>query len=48
MNIINRKQIYTAILLLPYFFAVTGMLVLDSGDKKMIPLFLISIIGSIL
>ena len=48
MNIINRKQIYTALLLLPYFFAVTGMLVLDSGDKKMIPLFLISIIVSIL
>ena len=48
MNIINTKQIYTAILLLPYFFAVTGMLVLDSGDKKMIPLFLISIIVSIL
>ena len=48
MNIINRKQIFTAILLLPYFFSVTGMLVLDSGDKKMIPLFLISIIVSIL
>ncbi|MEZ8819343.1 O-antigen ligase family protein [Vibrio sp. 10N.222.54.A1] len=48
MNIINRKQIYTALLLLPYFLAVTGMLVLDSGDKKMIPLFLISIIVSIL
>lgn len=48
MNIINRKQIYTALLLLPYFFAVTGMLVLDSGDKKVIPLFLISIIVSIL
>ncbi|MEZ8557574.1 O-antigen ligase family protein [Vibrio cyclitrophicus] len=48
MNIINRKQVYTALLLLPYFFAVTGMLVLDSGDKKMIPLFLISIIVSIL
>ncbi|MFM2606170.1 O-antigen ligase family protein [Vibrio chagasii] len=48
MNIINRKQIYTAFLLLPYFFAVTGMLVLDSGDKKIIPLFLISIIVSIL
>ncbi len=48
MNIINRKQIYTVLLLLPYFFAVTGMLVLDSGDKKMIPLFVISIIVSIL
>ncbi|MEZ9678473.1 O-antigen ligase family protein [Vibrio splendidus] len=48
MNIINRKQIYTALLLLPYFFSVTGMLVLDNGDKKMIPLFLISIIVSIL
>ena len=47
MNIINRQQIYTALLLLPYFFAVTGMLVWDSGDKKMIPLFLISIIVSI-
>lgn len=48
MNIINKKQVYTALLLLPYFFAVTGMLVLDSGDKKMIPLFLISIIVGIL
>ncbi|MEZ8493449.1 O-antigen ligase family protein [Vibrio splendidus] len=48
MNIINKKQIYAAILLLPYFFATTGMLVLDSGDKKIIPLFLISIIVSIL
>lgn len=44
MNIINRKQIYTVLLLLPYFFAVTGMLILDGGDKKMIPLFIISII----
>ncbi|MEZ8345122.1 O-antigen ligase family protein [Vibrio splendidus] len=48
MNIINKKHIYTTFLLLPYFFAVTGMLVLDSGDKKMIPLFLIGIIASIL
>ncbi len=48
MNIINREQIYKALLLLPYLFAVTGMLVWDSGDKKLIPIFLISIIVSIL
>lgn len=47
MNIITKKQIYTAFLLLPYFFAFTGMLVLDSGDKKLIPLILVSIIISL-
>lgn len=46
MNIIKKNNIYTALLILPYFFAVTGMLVLDSGDKKMIPLLLISIVIS--
>ncbi|PMM01494.1 O-antigen ligase [Vibrio kanaloae] len=47
MNIINRKQIYTALFLLPYFFSVTGMLVLDGGDKKLIPFIILSIIISI-
>ncbi|MEZ9565338.1 O-antigen ligase family protein [Vibrio artabrorum] len=48
MNINKKNRLYAALLLLPYFFAVTGMLILDSGDKKMIPLFLISIIVSLL
>ncbi|KPL93027.1 O-antigen ligase family protein [Vibrio sp. L5-1] len=48
MNILKKSNLYTTLLMLPYFFAVTGMLVLDSGDKKIIPLLLISIIvGSI-
>ncbi|WP_210473346.1 O-antigen ligase family protein [Vibrio crassostreae] len=45
MNIIKRNL--SILLLLPYFIAVTGMLVLDSGDKKIIPFFLLSIAVSI-
>lgn len=48
MNIINKNHIYIALLLLPYFFAVTGMLVLDGGDKKLIPFIILSMIISIL
>ncbi len=48
MNIINNSYLYKALLLLPYFFSVTGMLILESGDKKMVPLFLISIIVSLI
>ncbi|WP_146492009.1 O-antigen ligase family protein [Vibrio sp. T20] len=45
MNIIKRNL--SILLLLPYFIAVTGMLVLDGGDKKIIPFFLLSIAVSI-
>ncbi|MEZ8464818.1 O-antigen ligase [Vibrio splendidus] len=48
MNIINKNHIYKALLLLPYLFSVTGMLVLDSGDKKLIPFILVSIIISVI
>ncbi|MEZ8379091.1 O-antigen ligase family protein [Vibrio splendidus] len=45
MNPIKRNL--SILLILPYFFAVTGMLVLDSGDKKIIPFILLSIIISL-
>ncbi|WP_081090349.1 O-antigen ligase family protein [Vibrio splendidus] len=48
MNIINNRHLHKALLLLPYFFSVTGMLILESGDKKMVPLFLVSIIVSLI
>ncbi len=32
---------------MPYFFSVTGMLILDSGDKKLVPFILLSIVVSI-
>ena len=43
-----KKHIYTTLIMLPYFFSVSGMLVLDDGDKKIIPLLLISVIFSII
>uniref|UniRef100_UPI000C861647 O-antigen ligase family protein n=1 Tax=Vibrio splendidus TaxID=29497 RepID=UPI000C861647 len=46
MNI-TKQNIYTTLSVLPYFFAVTGMLILDSGDKKLVPFILISIVVSI-
>ncbi|MEZ8270434.1 O-antigen ligase family protein [Vibrio splendidus] len=46
MNI-TKKNIYTMLLSLPYFFAVTGMIILDNGDKKIIPLLLVTIAISI-
>ncbi|PMH39118.1 O-antigen ligase [Vibrio cyclitrophicus] len=45
MNLIKRNL--SIFLILPYFIAVTGMLVLDSGDKKLIPFIIISIIMSL-
>ncbi|MEZ9893381.1 O-antigen ligase family protein [Vibrio lentus] len=45
MNPIKRNL--SILLILPYFIAVTGMLVLDSGDKKIIPFILLSIIISL-
>ncbi|MDH6018087.1 O-antigen ligase family protein [Vibrio splendidus] len=45
MTIIKRNL--SLLLILPYFFAVTGMLVLDGGDKKLIPFIIISIVVSI-
>jgi len=45
MNLIKRNL--SLLLILPYFIAVTGMLVLDSGDKKLIPFIILSIIISI-
>ncbi|MEZ8351046.1 O-antigen ligase family protein [Vibrio splendidus] len=46
MNI-TKQNIYTTLSVLPYFFSVTGMLVLDNGDKKLVPFILISIAVSI-
>ncbi|CAH7460093.1 O-antigen ligase family protein [Vibrio chagasii] len=46
MNLIKRNL--SILLLLPYFIAVTGMLVLDGGDKKIIPFIIVSTIISIL
>ncbi|CAK3033550.1 O-antigen ligase family protein [Vibrio crassostreae] len=45
MNLIKRNL--SIFLILPYFIAVTGMLVLDSGDKKLIPFIILSIIMSL-
>ncbi len=45
MNLIKRN--FTILLLLPYFIAATGMLVLNGGDKKIIPFIILSIIISI-
>jgi O-antigen ligase len=45
MNPIKRNL--SILLLLPYFIAVTGMLVLNSGDKKIIPFILLSVIISL-
>jgi len=45
MNLIKRNL--SIFLILPYFIAVTVMLVLDSGDKKLIPFIILSIIISI-
>ncbi|WP_210455409.1 O-antigen ligase family protein [Vibrio crassostreae] len=41
------KRNLSILLILPYFIAVTGMLVLDNGDKKIIPFILLSIIISL-
>lgn len=46
MNFIKRNLSILSIL--PYFIAVTGMLTLDSGDKKLIPFIILSIIISTL
>ncbi|CAH6796265.1 O-antigen ligase [Vibrio chagasii] len=46
MNFIKRNL--SILLTLPYFIAVTGMLILDSGDKKLIPFIILSMIISIL
>ncbi|MFA0015753.1 O-antigen ligase family protein [Vibrio lentus] len=45
MTLIKRNL--SILLILPYFIAVTVMLVLDSGDKKLIPFIILSIIISI-
>ncbi|CAK3687471.1 O-antigen ligase [Vibrio crassostreae] len=45
MNFIKRNL--SILLTLPYFIAVTGMLILDSGDKKFIPFIVLSMIISI-
>ncbi|MGI9875684.1 O-antigen ligase family protein [Vibrio chagasii] len=45
---IKKNHVYTLFLLLPYFFAVTGMMIIDDGDKKIIPFLLASIIASII
>ena len=45
MNLIKRNL--SIFLILPYFIAVTGMLVLDGGDKKLIPFIILSIMVSI-
>ena len=45
MTLIKRNL--SLLLILPYFFAVTGMLVLDGGDKKLIPFIILSIVISI-
>ncbi|MGR5336238.1 O-antigen ligase family protein [Vibrio gigantis] len=45
MNLIKRNL--SILLILPYFIAVTGMLVLDGGDKKLIPFIILSIIISV-
>ena len=45
MNLIKRNL--SILLILPYFIAVTGMLVLDGGDKKLIPFIILSILISI-
>ncbi|WP_373949445.1 O-antigen ligase family protein [Vibrio pomeroyi] len=46
--IIKKNHIYTVLLVLPYFFSVTGMMILGDGDKKLIPFILVSIIVSII
>ncbi|MGF1881029.1 O-antigen ligase family protein [Vibrio splendidus] len=46
MTLIKRNL--PILLILPYFIAVTAMLVLDSGDKKIIPFIILSIMISIL
>ena len=45
MTLIKRNL--SILLILPYFIAVTVMLVLDSGDKKLIPFIILSIIISV-
>ncbi|CAK3173649.1 O-antigen ligase [Vibrio crassostreae] len=44
MNLIKRNL--SILLMLPYFIAVTGMLVLEGGDKKLIPFIILSMIIS--
>lgn len=46
MTLIKRNL--SIVLILPYFIAVTGMLVLDSGDKKLIPFIILSVAVSII
>ncbi|CAH6889139.1 O-antigen ligase [Vibrio chagasii] len=45
MTLIKRNL--SIFLILPYFMAVTGMLILDSGDKKIIPFIILAAISSI-